>query len=250
MDSRRPILYHDPTSEPSRAVHWFCLAAGVPIDIELVWLTRGEHRSRRLLDVNPRHQVPALDHDGFHLSEATAIMGYLAEVSGRTVPWFGDSAQTRARIQMLLSWYHTNVRLKVTLEYFLPILLMPAYHGGAHAAPETVARLRDGFAETLDQLDSFLADGHYLAGPGVTVPDLLFASELYALDMDPERGLYLGDRRRLERWLEKMRTVEGYVPSHAAWNRVVPIVSERWRDAPGRAFDPAWVADACLEAGE
>jgi len=229
-------------------VHWFCAAAGVPIEIDYVWLTRGEHRSERLLAVNPRHQVPALDHDGFHLSEATAILSYLAEVSGCTEAWFGKTTRARARIQMLLSWYHTNLRLRFTLEYFLPVLLMPAYHGTPRAVPETVARIRGGFAETLDHLDGFLAGGPFLAGRTVTVPDLLFASELFALDMDPERERYVDDRRPLGQWLKRMRAVSGYEVSHAPWNHVAPMVAERWRGAPGVGFDTAWVADACLAA--
>ena len=123
MTTPTPILYHDPTSEPSRAVHWFCLAAGIPIEIDYVWLTRGEHRSARLLTVNPRHQVPALVHGAFRLSEVTAIISYLTEIHGCSERWFGDSPRARAHIAMLLSWYHTNVRLEVTLKYFLPVLL-------------------------------------------------------------------------------------------------------------------------------
>lgn len=50
---------HDPTSEPSRAVHWLCIEANIPIDIKYTWLTRGEHLSKAFLAVNPLHQIPA-----------------------------------------------------------------------------------------------------------------------------------------------------------------------------------------------
>jgi glutathione S-transferase len=246
MSATTPILYHDPTSEPSRAVHWFCLAAEIPIAIEYVWLTRSEHRSAKLLAVNPRHQVPALAHDEFHLSEATAIMSYLAEVAGCRDRWFGDSARARAYIDMLLSWYHTNLRLEVTVQYFLPVLLVPAYFGRPHTEPQEVARIRAEFAETLSQLNDFLSEGPFLAGESATVPDLLFAAELFALDIDPQRDTYLNAHPHVVAWLERMRTVSGYDAAHVAWNHVAPMITAKWRDAPGEDFDPAWVADACL----
>jgi glutathione S-transferase len=245
MSSTVPVLRHDPTSEPSRAVHWLCLAAGIPIEVRHVWLTRGEHRAESFLKVNPRHQVPALGHGDFNLSEATAIMGYLAELHGCAGRWLGDSTRARAEIQMLLSWYHTNLRLRVTIHYFLPILLMPAYFGTPHADPDEVARVRDAFDEVFEQLDNFLAGSPFLAGDEVTAPDLLFAAELFALDMDPERDIYLEPHLRVLAWLERMRTVTGYEVSHAPWNHVVPMVKDRWRRAPAEGWDPAWVAEEC-----
>ena len=83
----KPILYYDPTSEPSRAVYWFALEAGIPIDLRYTWLTRGEHLSQELLEVNPCHQVPALWDGDFCLSEASAIMLYLAETDNSIDRW-------------------------------------------------------------------------------------------------------------------------------------------------------------------
>ena len=34
MENSSPLLFHDPTSEPSRAVYWFALAAGIPVVAE------------------------------------------------------------------------------------------------------------------------------------------------------------------------------------------------------------------------
>jgi hypothetical protein len=53
-----PILFIDPISEPSRAVHWFTLEAGVPVELRYVWLTRisaqkQEKRERQVLPHAP-----------------------------------------------------------------------------------------------------------------------------------------------------------------------------------------------------
>jgi glutathione S-transferase len=240
-----PTLYHDPTSEPSRAVHWFTLAAGIRIELENVWLTRGEHRSARLLAVNPRHQVPALDDQGFHLSEATAIITYLAEVHGCLERWFGGTSRERARVNMVLSWYHTTVRLKLTLRYVLPLLLMPAYHGRGAGTNADRERARRELEEPLDQLEGFLGDRAFLCGRAPTAADLVLGSELFALDADPDRSRVVAGRDRLEAWLARLRGLPGYELSHAAWNMVAPLIRQRLRQPPDRECHPGWVADVC-----
>lgn len=244
-----PILFYDPTSEPSRAVHWFAREALIPVRLRHVWLTRNEHRSPEFLAVNPRHQVPALRHGDFCLSEATAIMRYLAETAGDSGRWFGESLRERAGINQLLSWYHTNLRRHGTIEYFLPVLLAPGYLG--HAAPpqERVDALRARLRESLEQLELFLEPGPFLGGRRIAAPDLLFASEIFALDCDPDRELYIANLPRVTAWLDRMRGTSNYEPSHRAWNAVVPLMLQRLRQAnvPPDS-NPAWVAEACERA--
>ena len=100
-----PVLFHDPTSEPCRAVHWFALEAGIELDLEMVWLTRGEHKSPRFLAINPAHQVPALKHGSFCLAEASAIMVFLAEINEVADRWIGTDPERRAVTNRLLSWH-------------------------------------------------------------------------------------------------------------------------------------------------
>ena len=240
-----PTLFLDPTSEPSRAVHWFCEEASIPIRIERIYLTRDEHLAADFVAVNPRHQVPALLHRDRALSEATAIMRYLAELNACEARWLGNNITGRARINQLLSWYHTNLRLKVTLNYFLPVLLAPAYVGAGRPDAARVDRKREAFRETLLQLDTFLGGTGFLAGSEPTIPDLLFASELVALDADPDRDNYLQGHGNVCDWLGRMRELPGYATVHACWS----AVAEHMLDMPGGEAaaprDPTWVAELC-----
>ena len=68
-----------------------------------------------------------------------------------------------------------------------------------------------------------------------------------ALDIDPDREDYLGAHARIAAWISRMRSTPGYDPSHAAWNHVVPLITERLQQAPCSGTDPTWVADACSE---
>ncbi|GAB2190852.1 hypothetical protein MAH1_24600 [Sessilibacter sp. MAH1] len=109
-------LYLDPTSEPCRAVHWLCVQADIDFLIEHIWLSRNQHLGEAFLKINPLHQVPALKHENLCLSEATAIMRYIADLSGKESQWFGKTQQDRAIINQGLSWYHLNLKRVVTLE--------------------------------------------------------------------------------------------------------------------------------------
>lgn len=240
-----PELFHDPTSEPSRAVHWFAVQASIPIVLRYTWLTRDEHLGKELLAVNPRHQVPALRHGDFCLSEATAIIRYLAEISGNAAEWLGSTARERARINLLLSWYHTNLRLRAALEYFLPVLLAPSYLGEPAPPQQAVEKLRGNVRAVLEQVEQFLEAGPFLGRQRVMVPDVVFASEIFALDCDPSRDLYASNLPRLSAWLTRLRSLASYEQTHRAWNAVVPLVTQRLRSRVAPNCDPRWVADVC-----
>jgi glutathione S-transferase len=245
-----PILFHDPTSEPSRAVHWFTLEAGITVAVRHIWLSRGQHLSPEFLLINPRHQVPAFREADFCLSEATAIIRYLAETHRAGAHWLGGTARERARVNQLLSWYHTNLRKKATLEYFLPVLLAPAYRGQPRPSDEVVRQLRHHLRAALEQVDEFLGSGPFLGATYLTVPDLLFASEIFALDCDHERDVYLTGLTRVVNWLDRLRGLGSYASSHGPWNAVVPMMQKKLRDGVASGSDPSWVADAAEAAIE
>jgi glutathione S-transferase len=241
-----PILFHDPTSEPSRAVHWLTVEASIEVEIQYTWLTRDDHRAPEFLRINPGHQVPALKHGTFFLAEASAIMFYLTELCGGQDQWIGASREDRARTHRYLSWHHTNTRLRITLDYFLPALLMPAYHGVAPPDPGKRERLRERGRESLALLERFLCDrGDYLGGESPSIADLFIASDLYALDLDPARAAWFDGLAEVSAWLERLRTLHGYQVSHAPWNSIIPRLQHLLTTAADSHRDNSWVPDAC-----
>jgi glutathione S-transferase len=242
-----PRLYHDPTSEPSRAVHWFAVEAGIELEVEYVWLTRGEHRSPNFLAKHPGHQVPALHHGTLCLTEASAIMVYLAEINGVVDLWIGRTPEERAQTNRFLSWHHTNTRLKLTLKYLLPVLLMPAYKGVAPPKDPEVEQLRVQGRKSLALLAELLrSSGDYLGGPNPSVADFFIASDLFALDIDPDRNGWFDGLPSISKWLERLRNRDGYLVSHAAWNAIVPRLRELISTPASTPRDPSWVADTCV----
>lgn len=244
----KPILFHDPTSEPSRAVHWLSIEAGLEIKLEYTWLTRDDHLNPRFLATNPGHQVPALLHNDFCIAEASAIMLYLIDVHEIQDRWIGATPEDRAFTHRFLSWHHTNTRTKLTLDYFLPVLLMPAYHGVAPPSSEDLERLRARGRECLGLLDSLIESrGKFVGGRNPNVADFFIASDLFALDLDPERGSWFDGLRVLPSWLERLRETDGYAISHRPWNAIIPRLQVLLSSEAEERQDNRWVADACAE---
>lgn len=242
-----PIIYYDPTSEPCRAVHWFCLELNIPHKLKYIWLTRNEHLSEDFLMINPFHQVPAMECRGFCLSEASAIMQYLADLHDCRDSWFGNEIEEKAIVSQRLSWYHTNLRKILTLDYFLPVLLMPAYLNEPKPSAHEISQRRDSLHGMLEQLDSMLQNQQFLAGANISAPDILFASDLAALEIDPERTKIFSSFPNIKDWLKILHALPSYKKSHEVWRQVAPQIMSALNESKGS--NPEWVAEACEQAG-
>jgi glutathione S-transferase len=109
----------------------------------------------------------------------SAIMQYLADISDSAVTWFGRDIKHKPIINKHLSWYHTNLRQILTLDYFIPVLLMPAYLGIPQPSATEVSAKIDSLNIVLGQLDSMLSGHGFLSGSEVSVADILFLSDFF-----------------------------------------------------------------------
>src|SRR5262245_38254536 len=74
-------LYYDPASTTCRPIILFASETGIPLDYRLVDLFSDENRSEAYTRLNPNQAVPVLEHDGFVLTESSAILKYLADLT-------------------------------------------------------------------------------------------------------------------------------------------------------------------------
>ena len=72
------VFYTNPMSR-GRIAHWMLEETGVPYEIKLLNLEKGEQKSPEYLAVNPMGKVPAIVHRGVVVTEAPAICAYLAD---------------------------------------------------------------------------------------------------------------------------------------------------------------------------
>jgi len=101
-------LYYLSASPPSRAVLLGIRNLGLEVDVITVNLFKGEHFKQEFKNLNPVHQVPVIDDNGFVLSESRAILGYLVNKFQPGSTLYPTDAKKRAIVDQRM-YYDTNV---------------------------------------------------------------------------------------------------------------------------------------------
>ena len=82
MSRKLPMtLYHNCFSPPSRMAVLAVRNLALDIEIKNIDIYKGEQNTLEYLQINPLHQVPCLAHENFVLTEARAIIMYLASLT-------------------------------------------------------------------------------------------------------------------------------------------------------------------------
>jgi glutathione S-transferase len=99
-------LYYDPMSTVSRPIALFLAEHGLEVERVPVSLMDGEHQSDWYAAINPNRAVPALEEDGFVLTESATILRYLAGIADS--PAYPADPRARARVDEALDWFNTG----------------------------------------------------------------------------------------------------------------------------------------------
>ena len=183
-------IYGPPQTRTFRAL-WMAHELGLDFTQEPGMDTQGTP-SDGLLEANPMAQVPAIDDDGFQLSESMAINLYLARKHGSLAP---TTLEDEAQTLRWSFWAMTAVEpgLMAVLKSVLGILGVTKDMDAAKAALAEMARPFNVLNMALDQRD-------YLLGGEFTVADLNVASVLSWARL---AGADLSDYPNVEAWLER-----------------------------------------------
>jgi maleylacetoacetate isomerase len=151
-------------------------------------LRRGEQRSATFLAMNPQGLVPALEIDGFVLTESLAIIEYLEEAYPEP-PLLPASPAERARVRSLAQIIACDIH---------PInnLRVLAYLRGQFSIAEDAVGewynhwLNDGFSALESRLSSGRSAGTFVHGDTPTLADVALIPQVvnaatYQLDMSP-----------------------------------------------------------------
>jgi glutathione S-transferase len=154
-------LYQFPFSPNCQKVVALAHEVGVPLELALVELFKGEARTAAMRAKNPNGKLPILEDGDFVLWESTAMLAYVAAKAGRA-----DLAPTtpreRAEVDRWTSWHGAHfgpaIR-KVAYERIVKKLV------GRGAPDEAVVKAGiEEFAVTASVLDQSLGAKEYLCG--------------------------------------------------------------------------------------
>ena len=178
-------FYHNPMSR-GRMVHWMLEECGAPYEVKLVDFSKGQHKAPAFTALNPMGKLPTIVHKGVIITEAAAIITYLADA----FPAAGLSpAVNDPKRGVFLRWMFFGAGC-VDSALIDKMFSRPA--------PERPGAIGYGsFDDTVNAITLALKPGPYLLGEKFSAADLYISAQLgwgafmKALQPSPEIGAYL-----------------------------------------------------------
>lgn len=203
-------LYVFRKATTSRAVMAFCDLEGVEVTVRDVDILRGEHHAPPFAALNPNRLVPVLVDDHFVLTEASAILRYLAGKTRSSL--YPEALRPRAMVDERVAWFEANFYKDFGFQYVYPQILPNHARGSVDGTRQTVAWGREKSRAWLAVLDQhFLGDGRtFLVGGALTIADLLGVS---IVSLGELVGCDFADSPNVARWYRA-------VTSLPSWERV------------------------------
>jgi glutathione S-transferase len=206
-------LYYHPLSSNSRRVVMTAIDLDVRLDLVVVDLSNGEHRTPDYLNLNPNGKVPLLDDEGFHLWESHAIMQYLADKTpGQDL--YPRDIQARADVNRWLFWsaYHFTPAVGLISRERVSKRMV----GGSGAPnPAEIERGETLLKAAASVLDAHLTQRQWIAQDRPTLADFAIASPLMhtAAAQLPVTGY-----ENMQAWFARVQALD-------AWKRSGPSPS-------------------------
>ena len=158
-------LYYSPGS-CSLAPHIVLNEIGQPFELRKFATADRANYSAEYLAINPKGRIPALQIDGFLLTENPAILAYL----GRRFPDCGlypaDAAEAEARCLELLAWSSNTVHVAYA-QLFRPERFVP----DEQSYPAVKESGRTNYERCLADIEKMLQRQDYAVGARFTVVD-------------------------------------------------------------------------------
>lgn len=117
-------LYYMEASAPCRSVMMAAKMVGAELNLKKTDVMAGDNMKPEYLKMNPQHNIPTIDDNGFYLNESRAICAYLVNAYGKDDTLYPKDAKVRALVDQRLYFdmgvfYHrfglVYVMLKITL---------------------------------------------------------------------------------------------------------------------------------------
>ncbi|MDP3739610.1 MAG: glutathione S-transferase family protein [Hyphomonadaceae bacterium] len=204
-------LHYDPASTTCRSILLYAAEAGLPLDMVVVDLFSDEHRGEAFTRLNPSQAVPVLEHDGFVLTESSAILKYLADLVSS--PAYPKDLKARARVNEMMDWFNTG--LMRDLCYGLVYARVLSHYRLPEPGFTQALRIHEPrVAKRLRALDTIIGAKPFVCGQDITIADYLGSAfvtsgELIGFDLRPWPNV--------SRWIANMKALPAWDEVNAAF---------------------------------
>jgi glutathione S-transferase len=196
-----PIVFGAAYSVYVRAVRLALAEKGVPYRLEEIDIFAEGGPPPGYLERHPFARIPAFEHDGFRLYEATAISLYIEEAF-EGPPLMPEDPKARARVHQLLGILDNYAYRTLVWDIFVERVHVPQEGGTPDEAKIAAALVR---ARTcLAAIEGLMGAGPWLAGAHISLADLRAFPILATFRRAPEGARLLAGYLGLARWFEAM----------------------------------------------
>ncbi|KAM0192344.1 hypothetical protein ACHAPI_008291 [Fusarium lateritium] len=200
------MKFYDAQAPNPYVVRLFVLErGGLELDVQNIDIMNLENRrfSYRA-NVNPRGEVPALDIDGFVLTEITAICEYLDEVAKGGKSLFGDTALERAETRMWLRRMDLELAQPIIAWYRNDPDTIDFYKGNRLPTPEARVAQKVSINQFLNLLDDQLEGKEFLCGSRFSAADIHFYGLLKMMVMQVAQWVLSPGRKNVVAYFERL----------------------------------------------
>ncbi|MEM6581346.1 MAG: glutathione S-transferase family protein [Pseudomonadota bacterium] len=154
------------------------------------------------LERNPFGTIPCLVHGDFCLYETIAINKYIDSLD-TAIPLQPVDSKNRARMNQIISVLDSYAYKPMIWELFVERILVPEEEGEPNE--NVVANALSVIELTLKQMQGWMGEFPFLAGPGVSLADLHAFPMILYLSKTPEGAEMLASHRSIDDWLVRMK---------------------------------------------
>jgi glutathione S-transferase len=203
-------LYMHPVSTASRPVRLFIQEKKIPVTEQVVDLMTGEHYKDEYTAVNPSRMVPAIDDDGFRLTESSAILKYLA--SKFELPEYPRELKARARVDETMDWFNTQFYRDYAYGLLYPQIFPNHKRPSDEQHNGVIAWGKDKTKQWLGVLDkNIIGTKEYAASDSISIADYFGAC---VLATGEAVGCTFEEYSNVRRWFGSMKKLSSWAPVH------------------------------------
>jgi glutathione S-transferase len=218
-------LHYDPASTTCRPIILFASENEIALDYQLVDLFSDENRSDWYTRLNPNQAVPVLEHDDFVLSESSAILKYLADITDS--PAYPKDLRKRARVNEVMDFFNTYM-MRDFVYGLVYSRVLSHYRLNGPAQAQVIALHEPRAQRRLKALDTWIGAKTFICGDAITIADyfgsgIVSAGELIGYDIRPWANV--------SRWLNTMKSLPTWDEVHAGfygWRSAVEAQTKAW----------------------
>jgi glutathione S-transferase len=138
-------------------------------------VSREQRKAPEYLKINPAGAVPALEHDGWILTQNAAILDFLADMFPQSGLGGDGTAKSRAEVNEWLAFVNSDVH-----PAFKPLFGATAYLGDESVIDQTKADARTKLRALFERIDAQLAGKDWLTGSRSIADPYLFVVARWA----------------------------------------------------------------------